>query len=96
MEFAVKEAPDSKKQVLCHSCMDKWVTRLDLYGRAVWASALCDDSPGPGMVSIEEHSLRLLEPGEGLAGYGAYLAILRNLRVVGYIEVTDKPQALVS
>ena len=78
--------------------MDKWVTRLDLYGRAVWASALCGDSPEqlPGMLSIEEHSHRLLEPGEGLAGYGNYLAILRDLRIVGYIEVTDKPQVQLS
>lgn len=76
--------------------MEKWVTRLDLYGRAVWASALCGNSPEPGMASIEEHSLRLLEPGEGLAGYGACLPILKNLRIVGFIEVTDKPQALVS
>ncbi len=78
--------------------MDKWVTRLDLYGRAVWASALCGDAPEqlPGMLSIEEHSRRLLEPGEGLAGYGSCLAILRNLRIVGYMEVTDKPQVLLS
>jgi hypothetical protein len=78
--------------------MDKWVTRFDLYGRAVWASALCGDYPEqiPGIVSVEEHSRRLLEPGEGLAGYGTCLPILRNLRIVGYIEVTDKPQALVS
>jgi hypothetical protein len=78
--------------------MDKWVTRIDLYGHAVWASALCGDSAGllPAMVSIEEHSQRLLEPGEGLAGYGACLPILKNLRIVGFIEVTDKPRALVS
>jgi hypothetical protein len=78
--------------------MEKWVTRLDLCGRAVWASALCGDSSEqiPGMVSIEEHSRRLLEPGEGLAGYGTCLPILKNLRIVGYIEVTDKPQVLVS
>ena len=78
--------------------MEKWVTRIDLYGHAVWASALCGDSVGllPAMVSIEEHSHRLLEPGEGLAGYGTCLPILKNLRIVGFIEVTDKPQALVS
>jgi hypothetical protein len=78
--------------------MDKWVTRLDLYGRAVWASALCGDSLDlkPGTVSIEEHSRRLLEPGEGLAGYGACLPILKNLRIVGFIEVTDEPQVLLS
>jgi hypothetical protein len=78
--------------------MDKWVTRLDLYGRAVWASALCGDSLDliPGLVSIEEHSRRLLEPGEGLAGYGTCLPILKDLRIVGFIEVTDKPQVLLS
>jgi hypothetical protein len=78
--------------------MDKWVTRMDLYGRAVWASALCGDSLDPiaGVLSLEEHTRRLLEPGEGLAGYGRCLPILRNLRIVGFIEVTDKPQVLVS
>jgi hypothetical protein len=78
--------------------MDKWVTRLDLHGRAVWASALCGEASErtPGMVSIEEQTRRLLEPGEGLAGYGACLPILRNLRIVGFIELTNEPQVLVS
>jgi hypothetical protein len=78
--------------------MDKWITRLDLYGRAVWPSKLCDDSLEliPGMVSVEEHTRRLLEPGEGLAGYGNYLPILRNLRVVGFIELTGAPRVLIS
>jgi hypothetical protein len=78
--------------------MEKWVTRMDLYGRAVWASALCGDSfePVTGILSIEELTHRLLEPGEGLVGYGSCLPILRNLRIVGFIEVTDKPQVLLS
>lgn len=34
--------------------------------------------------------------GEGLAGYGACLPILKNLRTAGFIEVTGDPQVLVS
>jgi len=78
--------------------MEKWITRLDLYGRAVWPSKLCDDwlELIPGIVSVEEHTRRLLEPGEGLAGYGNCLPILRNLRVVGFIELAGSPRARVS
>jgi hypothetical protein len=78
--------------------MDKWITRLDIYGRAVWASKLCEESLEliPGMVSVEEHTRRLLEPGEGLAGYGNCLPILKNFRVVGFIELTALPRVRIS